>query len=444
MKQIFIATFLLATFVFSGVQSAIGQTDVKLESEIGKLLRDFYDALTRRDQAAIDIFADNGFFYDAENGYAASAEVKKEFGSYLKSTAAASKKTSFEIEDLKVLPANADTVICNYGVISKSEQNGKIDVRRERYTDVFVRRDGRWQIVAEHSSLLLKPDSEEFINATKAVPKLAFDLTEFKVNPPVSFEGISAVTADGKGNIYVLHRPANGDPIVVIDSKGNFLRSWGKGLFTIPHGIRIDQKGNVWTVDAHTSVIYKFTPEGKKLLEIKVGGIPSPNDDFCGATDLAFAKNGHIFVADGYCNARVIEYDAKGKKLGEWGKAGSGPGEFNIVHSIAISPQGYIYVADRENGRIQWFDQKGKFLGQQTYGGQLFSVAFSQSGELYVSTMIKDDTQNYLVSIIKIDPVSGKMLGRIEEYSHELSITPDGAILPGTRSSELLLLRLRK
>lgn len=287
-------------------------------------------------------------------------------------------------------------------------------------------------------------NSDEFLIATKAVPKLAFELTELKVNPPVSLEGISAVAADSKGNIYVLHRPSNGDPVVVIDSKGNFLRSWGKGMFTIPHGIRLDKKGNVWTVDAHTSVIYKFTPEGKKLLEIKVGGIPRSDYDFCGAADLAFAKNGHIFVADGYCNARVIEYNSKGKKLHEWGKAGSGPGEFNIVHSIAISPQGYVYVADRENGRIQWFNQKGKFLGLRTYGGQLFSVAFSQLGELYISTSFKDGTPDELVNIIKIDPVSGKMLGRMEGFAHELSITPDGALLPATRSDLLPLVRLRK
>lgn len=84
-------------------------------------------------------------------------------------------------------------------------------------------------------------NSDEFLIATKAVPKLAFELTELKVNPPVSLEGISAVAADSKGNIYVLHRPSNGDPVVVIDSKGNFLRSWGKGMFTIPHGIRLDK-----------------------------------------------------------------------------------------------------------------------------------------------------------------------------------------------------------
>jgi len=161
MKQIFIATLLLAAFVLTAAQSAIGQTNTndntKLEAEVGKLLRDFYDAVSRRDPAAMNLIADNGFFYDTENGYAASGQIKEEFISYLKSPAAAGRKMSYEIEDLKVISAGGETVIANYRVIEKSEENGKTDVRRERYTNVFARRDGRWQLVAEHTSRLPKP-----------------------------------------------------------------------------------------------------------------------------------------------------------------------------------------------------------------------------------------------------------------------------------------------
>ena len=98
----------------------------------------------------------------------------------------------------------------------------------------------------------------------------------------------------------------------MLDPHGKLIRSWGSGLFKIPHGIRIDPSGNVWTVDAQTSEVYKFTPEGKKLLEIDVGSIPDKSREFCGATDIAFAQSGHVFIADGYCNARVIEFDANG------------------------------------------------------------------------------------------------------------------------------------
>jgi DNA-binding beta-propeller fold protein YncE len=277
-----------------------------------------------------------------------------------------------------------------------------------------------------------------------AVPLLPLDRVELKVHPPLPFERISAVTADKQGHLYVLHRPAHGNPVVVLDAQGHLLRSWGKGLFTIPHGIRLDPDGNVWTVDAHTSMVYKFTPDGQQLLAISVGEVPDPARDFCGATDVAFAQNGHVWVADGYCNARIIEYDAEGRKVRAWGQHGSGPGEFNGVHGIAVGPQGHVYVADRKNGRLQWFDPQGTFLGQWTYGGELFTVAFSPAGDLYVSTHPMGVTWDTEFNVIKIDPASGTMLGRVEVSAHELTIAPDGALLPATLSRQLLVFRLRQ
>jgi DNA-binding beta-propeller fold protein YncE len=269
------------------------------------------------------------------------------------------------------------------------------------------------------------------------------DRVELKVHPPLLLEGISAVTADQQGNLYVLHRPANGNPIVVLDAQGNLLRSWGKGMFKIPHGIRLDPDGNVWTVDANTSMVYQFTPEGEQLLAISVGDVPEPCRGFCGATDVAFAQNGHVFVSDGYGNARVIEYDAGGSKVRAWGKHGSGPGEFQGVHAIAVGPQGHVYVADRKNGRLQWFDPQGQFLGQWTYGGELFSVAFSPAGDLYVSTHPRGMSWDTEFNVLKIDPASGQMLGRLEVPAHELTIAPNGTLLPATLSSQLLVFRLR-
>jgi DNA-binding beta-propeller fold protein YncE len=286
-------------------------------------------------------------------------------------------------------------------------------------------------------------DSDQLRELLKSVPQLSVERIDLQVNPPLMLEGISAVTADQRGNIYVIHRPAHGDPIVVLDPKGNFIRSWGQGMFKIPHGIRIDPAGNVWTLDANTSMVYKFTPEGEKLLEIEVGGVPDKTRDFCGATDIAFAKSGHVFVSDGYCNARVIEYDAGGKKVREWGKHGTGPGEFNTVHSIAVGPQGNLYVADRENGRVQWFDQNGKFLGEWKFGGQVYTVAFSQTGEFYAATHPKGVSLDEDFNVVKIDLASGKILGKFGVRSHELAVGPDGTLLPATRSSQLVLLRLR-
>jgi peptidylamidoglycolate lyase len=147
-------------------------------------------------------------------------------------------------------------------------------------------------------------------------------------------------------------------------------------MYKTPHGIRIDASGNVWTIDANTSDVYKFTPQGKKLLEIKVGGVLDPSREFCGATDITFGQAGHVYIGDGYCNGRVLEYTAEGKKVTEWGRRGKSPGEFDNVHGIAMGSDGNLYVADRENGRLQWFDVRGKFLGERIFGGQFYNVTF--------------------------------------------------------------------
>jgi DNA-binding beta-propeller fold protein YncE len=293
-------------------------------------------------------------------------------------------------------------------------------------------------------ALAQDPGGDLLRSLTKPLPLLRVDRVELKAIPSLTFEGISAIATDAQGNIFVLHRPMDGDPIVVLDPKGKVLRSWGKGMFKIPHGIRLDPAGNVWTVDANTSRVFKFTPQGRKLLEISVGDIPDPAREFCGATDVAFAANGRIFVADGYCNARVIEYDSTGRKVRQWGRPGTGPGEFDVVHAIVVGPQGNLYVADRENGRLQWFTPDGAFLGQWKFGGQLYNVAFATTGEMYVSTHPKDVSLDEEFDVVKVDPATGQLLGRFRVRSHELAIGPDGALFPATRSGQLLLLRPRQ
>src|SRR5688572_21253223 len=161
---------------------------------------------------------------------------------------------------------------------------------------------------------------------------------------------VSWVAADKNGLIYLLQRGDKADPVIVLDRTGKVVRSWGKGLYTTPHAIRVDPQGNVWTTDAASSIVYKFSPEGKTLMQIEVGGQPTPCGNFCGTTDIAFAPNGNLFIADGYRNARILEYSADGKKLREWGSAGTGPGQFRLPHSIQVDPTGIIFIADRENG----------------------------------------------------------------------------------------------
>jgi hypothetical protein len=141
----------------------------------------------------------------------------------------------------------------------------------------------------------------------KQAPKLPLQSGALDVTAP-SAPGwalgmVSWVAAGPDGLIYLLQRGENADPVIVVDRSGKIVRSWGKGMYTTPHAIRIDSQGNVWTTDAASSMVYKFSAQGTKLLEIEVGGQPTPCNRFCSTTDVAFAPNGNIFIADGYRNA---------------------------------------------------------------------------------------------------------------------------------------------
>lgn len=292
-------------------------------------------------------------------------------------------------------------------------------------------------VLAQH------PDSDHLRGLTGSLPRLDVQRTDLATNTALTFEGISAIALDRRGTIYVLHRPTDGDPVVVLDPQGRVLRSWGKGMFTIPHGIRVDPAGDVWTVDASTSVVYKFSPQGEKLLQIDIGDVPDRSQGFCGATDIAFAASGRIFVTDGYCNARVIEYDSGGRKVRQWGQRGTGPGEFDVVHAIAVGPDGHLYVADRENGRVQRFDLEGRFLGEWKYGGQLYNVAFNANGDVYISTHPKGVSLDEEFDVVQVAPATGRMLGRVPVRSHALVIGADGTLFPATRSGQLVRLSPR-
>lgn len=286
-------------------------------------------------------------------------------------------------------------------------------------------------------------ESDRLRATLAAVPALAVERVE--LSPSVALEGISSIAVDPQGNLYVLHRPddADVDPVVVLDPGGNLLRSWGRGMFVIPHGIRIDPAGDVWTLDANLSRVYKFTPGGEKLLEIDVGDIPDPDRAFCGITDIAFSPtgDGHVWVADGYCNSRVVEYDRQGAKVREWGAPGNGPGQFALVHGIAVGPDGNVYVADRENGRLQWFDREGRFLGERSYGGQFYNVTFDGAGRMWGSVHPKGVPLDDEFWVVRIDNATGRLLGKVEVRSHALAIGPDGTIVPATRSGLLVVFR---
>jgi hypothetical protein len=266
----------------------------------------------------------------------------------------------------------------------------------------------------------------------KQAPKLPLQSGVLDVTSP-STPGwalgmVSWVAAGPDGLIYLLQRGENADPVIVVDRSGKIVRSWGKGMYTTPHAIRIDSQGNVWTTDAASSMVYKFSAQGTKLLEIEVGGQPTPCNRFCSTTDVAFAPNGNIFIADGYRNARILEYTPQGKKVREWGAAGTGPGQFRLPHSIQVSPNGDVYVADRENGRIQRFDLEGRYQGEWSQYGKTFGLKLD--GDAIWLSSIPQGPNSVPGWLIKVDRRSGKVLGAVEsEGNHGMDVLSNGELL---------------
>jgi DNA-binding beta-propeller fold protein YncE len=165
--------------------------------------------------------------------------------------------------------------------------------------------------------------------------------------------------------VYVFNRGTH--PVLVFDPDGRLLRWWGDGVFTRPHGIDIAPDGSVWCTDDGDHTVRQCTPDGKVLLEIGIAGRPAPfmsGRPFHRCTHTAISPTGDLYVTDGYGNARVHKFAPDGTPLLSWGSPGIGEGEFNLPHNIACDADGWVYVADRENHRIQVFDGDGRFETQ--------------------------------------------------------------------------------
>lgn len=246
--------------------------------------------------------------------------------------------------------------------------------------------------------------------------------------PDWTTDYVSSVAVGRNGLVYLLHRNLRVDPVIALDQNGRTVRSWGRGLYTNPHSIRLDPDGNIWTVDSGSSTVLKFTPEGKQLLRFEVGEVPHSTSGVRGAADIAFA-GGRIFIADGYGNARVIEYDGQGKRIRVWGTAGTGTGQFHLPHSI-VARDGVLYVADRQNGRIQRFTLDGKYLGEWTHLGKTFSIAAAPDGSLWIGTHPRNVINEAPGWLVNVDRSTGKILGYVESRGlHSVDVSASGDVL---------------
>jgi sugar lactone lactonase YvrE len=194
----------------------------------------------------------------------------------------------------------------------------------------------------------------------------------------------NAVNVDSQGHIWVFERcgvnsctGSSLDPMLEFDASGNFIRGWGAGKFVFPHGIIFAPDGNMWVIDAGVeegkkgSQIFKYTPDGKLLVSLGKPGIRAngtSTDLFNEPSDLVIAPNGDLWVADGHIakesNGRIVHLDHNGKFIEYFGTKGSGPGQFDCPHSIALDAKGRIFVADRNNNRVEILSPRGEFIAE--------------------------------------------------------------------------------
>jgi len=229
-------------------------------------------------------------------------------------------------------------------------------------------------------------------------PEIRYELVKdwLKLPDSIVLGNPTGIDIDTNQNIVVFHRAGRNWPLLgsmpdkLIQSKtvliidkdnGRLIDSWGGNLFVMPHGLKVDVKNNIWITDVGLNQVFKFSHDGKVLVKLGIARV-SGNDSvhFNKPTDIAIAEDGSFYVSDGYGNSRIVKFSATGKYLFEWGKKGDKESEFNIPHGISLDDKGDVYVADRENSRVQVFNSSGKFIKQfsDKSFGRVCAVAFDK------------------------------------------------------------------
>ena len=210
---------------------------------------------------------------------------------------------------------------------------------------------------------------------------------------------VAAVAVDSQDHVYVFNRGEH--PVMIFDRQGTFFRAWGEGLFARAHGLFIGPDDAIYCTDDFDHTVRKFTPEGRLLLTLGTSGQPSDTGatsmdyrtilragpPFHYPTNLALSPVGEYYITDGYGNARVHKFSADGRLLFSWGEPGAGPGQFHVPHGIAVDAKGTVFVADRENSRIQLFTSEGKFLSAWTDVVRPCQVFIDGQGNVYVAEL---------------------------------------------------------
>lgn len=255
------------------------------------------------------------------------------------------------------------------------------------------------------------------------------------------------IAVDNQDRVYIFSRGKH--PVMVFAPDGRFIKSWGEGLFTRPHGISIDSNGDLYCVDDDGHWIGHFTSEGQLLSSLgkrNLGAAAQSGNPFNKPTKVAFDPDtDDLYIADGYGNARIHKFSRGGQHLFSWGEYGTDPGQFNLPHSVCTDSEGRVYVADRENHRVQIFDHQGNYLTQWNNMhrpcGLYIADDLAYIGQLLTSLSVNADYPN-IGACITIHDLTGKRLARLGDIRygeapgqfiapHSIAVDSQGSIYVG-------------
>jgi sugar lactone lactonase YvrE len=290
--------------------------------------------------------------------------------------------------------------------------------------------------VAAGNALAQRPSIPPQTIEGVALPYLVIDPADAVVLPPgFEWDQVASVAVDARNHLYVLHR---GDtPFIEFDPDGRFVRSFGEGLFMRAHSLTLDGDDHFWVTDVGAHTVMQLDRDGGVLMTLGTPGEAGDWDETAGSrrfdqpTDVAIGPDGSVFVTQGHGRAepKVLKFDAAGRYLRSWGERGTHPWQFAVAHSIAIDEDGLVYVADRENRRIQIYDLEGNFLRGWNYRGMACSLTLAADGYLYLVTgfdgqVVKLDRRG---SIAGVQGRPGEGAGEYGE-AHDIAVNGRGEI----------------
>lgn len=257
------------------------------------------------------------------------------------------------------------------------------------------------------------------------------------------FGRVSAVVTDADGLVYVAHRGPAGDPIVVLDQQGRYVRSFGGGRVGRAHGLRIAPDGALWLTDVMQHEVTRWERDGTLTLSLGTNGVAGTDDQcFDMPTDVAFSPGGDVYVSDGYGNSRVVRFRADGRRVGAFGSRGTGPSGLHTPHSVIVGPDGLVYVSDRTNHRIQVFDGDGRLVRSWGHLGATQGIDFGVDGSMWVVTYrntLELVAQDALGGrLMRLDPATGSVLASADANGHSVHRAVSGALFVASLAGSVI------